>query len=136
MKNIKPKDIQRDWHLVDAKDMILGRLSSEIAKKLMGKNKSYYTPHLDTGDHVVVINAKYIGLSGKKENRKFYFHHSGYPGGLYTKSTQEIRTKKPEDLIRHAVTGMLPKTKLGKIMVKKLHIFPENKHPYKDKFKE
>ena len=135
MKIIKPKDIKREWHLIDAKSKILGRLSSEVAMHLMGKNKNIYTPNLDTGDCVVVINAQKIALSGKKEKQKKYYHHSGYPGGLYMKTAAQIRSQKPEELIKNAITGMLPKTKLGKIMLKKLYIFPDSNHPYKDKFK-
>ncbi len=135
MKTITPKDIKREWHLIDAKSKILGRLSSEVAMHLMGKNKNIYTPNLDTGDCVVVINAQKIELSGKKEKQKKYYHHSGYPGGLYMKTAAQIRNQKPEELIRNAITGMLPKTKLGKIMLKKLYIFPDSNHPYKDKFK-
>ena len=135
MKNIKAKDINRKWHLIDAKNKVLGRLTSEIAKILMGKNKSYFTPNLDTGDCVVVINAKEVLLSGKKENQKRYFRHSGYPGGMRISTAAQVRVKKPEDLGKHAIVGMLPKTKLGKLMVKKLFIFPEAEHSYKDKFK-
>jgi len=135
MKNIKAKDINRKWHLIDAKNKVLGRLTSEIAKILMGKNKSYFTPNLDTGDCVVVINAKEVLLSGKKENQKRYFRHSGYPGGMRISTAAQVRVKKPEDLVKHAVVGMLPKTKLGKLMVKKLFVFPEAEHSYKDKFK-
>jgi large subunit ribosomal protein L13 len=135
MKIIKPKDIKREWHLIDAKSKILGRLSSEVAMHLMGKNKNIYSPNLDTGDCVVVINAQKIELSGKKEKQKKYYHHSGYPGGLYMKTAAQIRSQKPEELIRNAIIGMLPKTKLGKIMLKKLYIFPDSSHPYKDKFK-
>ena len=135
MKNIKAKDINRKWHLIDAKNKVLGRLTSEIAKILMGKNKSYFTPNLDTGDCVVVINAKEVLLSGKKENQKRYFRHSGYPGGMRISTAAQVRVKKPEDLVKHAIVGMLPKTKLGKLMVKKLFIFPEAEHSYKDKFK-
>ena len=135
MRNIKAKDINRKWHLIDAKNKVLGRLTSEIAKILMGKNKSYFTPNLDTGDCVVVINAKEVLLSGKKENQKRYFRHSGYPGGMRISTAAQVRVKKPEDLVKHAVVGMLPKTKLGKLMVKKLFVFPEAEHSYKDKFK-
>ena len=135
MKNIKAADIKREWHLIDAKNKILGRLSSEIAQTLMGKDKSYYTPNLDTGDYIVVINAQKVILSGKKENQKKYYHHSQYPGGLYVKTASQARKQKPEDLIRHAVIGMLPKSKLGKLMLKKLYIFPDENHPYDDKFK-
>jgi len=135
MRNIKAKDINRKWHLIDAKNKVLGRLTSEIAKILMGKNKSYFTPNLDTGDFVVVVNAKDVMLSGKKENQKRYFRHSGYPGGMRISTAAQVRVKKPEDLVKHAVVGMLPKTKLGKLMVKKLFVFPEAEHSYKDKFK-
>lgn len=134
MKNIKPKDIDRKWHLVDAKNKVLGRLASEIAQVLMGKTKSYYTPHLDTGDFLVVINAAGVILTGKKENQKKYFRHSGYPGGLYQRTASQVREKEPEKLIRHAVAGMLPKTKLGKLMLKKLSVYPQSDHPHKDKF--
>jgi len=136
MKNIRSADVQREWHLIDAKNKILGRLSSETAQILMGKNKSYYTPNLDTGDYIVVINAKDITLSGKKESQKKYYHHSQYPGGLYVKTASQVRKQKPEDLIRHAVIGMLPKSKLGKLMLKKLYIYPDADHPYQDKFKD
>lgn len=136
MKNIKLVDIQRGWHLINAKDKALGRLSSQIATVLMGKNKSYFTPNLDTGDYVVVVNTKDVMLSGKKENQKNYYRHSGYPGGMRISTAAQVRVKKPEDLVKHAVIGMLPKTKLGKLMVKKLFVFPEAEHPYKDKFKD
>ena|SRR3989344_5467298 len=134
MKNIKPKDIERTWHLIDAKNKILGRLSSQIAVYLTGKNKVYYVPYLDTGDFVVVINTEKIRLSGKKETQKKYWRHSGYPGGLYSKTASQLRKQKPELLVKSAVVGMLPKTTLGKQMAKKLYIFAGNKHPFKDKF--
>lgn len=133
MKNVKPKDIQRNWQLIDAKDKILGRVASEIAAILRGKNKIYFTPYLDTGDFVVVINAKNVLLSGKKETQKKYYKHSGYPGGIKEKTAFQIRSQKPELLIRHAVVGMLPKTKLGKETLKKLFIFEGAKHPDFDK---
>ena len=130
MKNVKPKDIKRDWHLVDATSQILGRLSSQVATRLMGKNKNYYVSHLDTGDFVVVVNAKKIKLSGKKENQKNYYHHSGYPGGLYVKTAAQLRSNKPDFLVRNAVKGMLPKSKLGRKMIKKLFIFPGEQHKF------
>lgn len=136
MKTIKPKDIKRQWHLIDAKNKILGRLSSQVAQLLMGKNKSYYLPYLDTGDYVVVINAKDITLSGKKETQKKYYKHSGYPGGLYSKTAALVKKTKPEEMIRHAIRGMLPKTKMGKTMLKKLYVFTEDNHPFADKLKE
>lgn len=135
MKSTKLADIQRNWHLINAQNQILGRLSSQIAQMLMGKNKVYFEKHLDTGDHVVVINAAKISLSGKKENQKKYYSHSGYPGGLKSKLAKDVRSEKPEFLIRHAVVGMLPKTKLGKTMLKKLYVYPDEKHPHNDKFK-
>jgi len=135
MKNIKSSDIKRNWQLIDAKGKVLGRLSSEIVKLLTGKNKNYYTPHLDTGDFVVVINAKDVVLSGRKELQKKYYHHSGYPGGLSIKTAYQTRQTSSQDLIRHATQGMLPKTKLGKIMFKKLFIYADGKHPYAEKFK-
>jgi len=134
MKNVKPQDIKRDWHLVDATSQILGRLSSQVATRLMGKDKNYYVSHLDTGDFVVVVNAKKIKLSGKKENQKNYYHHSGYPGGLYVKTAAHLRSNKPEFLIRNAVKGMLPKTTLGKQMLKKLYVYAGSEHAHKDKF--
>ncbi|OGE10682.1 50S ribosomal protein L13 [Candidatus Curtissbacteria bacterium RIFCSPLOWO2_01_FULL_42_26] len=135
MKSIKPKDIERTWQLIDAKNKILGRLSSQIATYLAGKNKVYYVPYLDTGNFVVVINAEKIRLSGKKETQKKYWRHSGYPGGLYAKTASQIRKQKPELLIRNAVYGMLPKTTLGRQMLKKLHVFAGGKHPFSNKFK-
>ena len=136
MKNVKTTDIKRSWHLIDAEKKILGRLSVNVAQILMGKNKSYYTPYLDTGDFVVVTNAQKVALSGKKEKQKKYYHHSQFPGGLKTKTAQQVRENKPEEVIRHSVRGMLPKTKLGKLMLKKLYVFKDDKHPYSDKFKD
>ena len=135
MKNIKPKDIKRNWHLLDAKGQVLGRLSAQISQKLMGKTKSIYTPYLDTGDYVVVINAKDVVLTGKKESQKKYYHHSGYPGGLYSKTAAKVREQKPETLLKHAIVGMLPKNKLGRTMVKKLYIYKDADHKHQDKFK-
>lgn len=134
MKSIRPKDIQRTWHLIDAKNKILGRISSEIAILLMGKHRTYYVANLDTGDYVVVINAKDAALSGKKEIQKKYWRHSGYPGGLYVKTAKQLRAQKPELLIRNAVVGMLPKTAMGKQMVKKLYVFAGTEHPFANKF--
>ena len=101
----------------------------------MGKNKSYFTPHFDSGDFVVVVNAAGIILSGKKETQKKFYRHSGYPGGLRIQTAAQIRKDKPESLIRHAVGGMLPKTKLGQSMLKKLFVYPAGDHPHQDKFK-
>src|SRR3990167_11035429 len=124
MKNIKQADIKRDWRLIDAKNQILGRLSTQVVHLLMGKNKSYWTPHMDCGDYVVVINAKDVVLSTKKEKEKIYWRHSGYPGGLRSKTAAAVRATKPEELIRHAVVGMLPKNKLSRLILKKLYVYP------------
>lgn len=135
MKIIKQADIIRDWHLLDAKNQVVGRLSTQIARLLMGKNKPYYTPYLDCGDYVVVINAKDVAFSGKKENQKIYWRHSGYPGGLRAKTASIVRTAKPVELVRHAVVGMLPKNKLSREMLKKLYIYEKSENPHADKFK-
>ncbi len=134
MKNVKPKDVVRSWHLIDAEGKVLGRLSTQVANTLSGKNKSYYTPYIDTGDYVVIINAKKVVFSGKKEDQKVYYRHSGYPGGLKSKSVSQQRQEQPEKLLRHSIVGMLPKNKLGRAMIKKLYIYPEAENPYKDKF--
>jgi large subunit ribosomal protein L13 len=122
--------IEQKWHLVDAKGRTLGRLASRVAMVLRGKNKPTFTPHVDAGDFVVIINADKITLTGKKWKEKLYIHHSGYPGGLKSFSAERIREKKPERLITLAVQGMLPKTKLGKKMLKKLKIYSGEAHPH------
>lgn len=134
MKTIKPKDITKNWHLIDAKGKILGRLATEVALLLRGKNKTYFTPHLDTGDYVVVVNAKEIVLSGKKENQKTYYKHSGYPGGLKEKTASQIRAINPNLLIRHAVVGMLPKNRIGKAILKNLFVYESAQNPHSAKF--
>lgn len=133
---VSAKDIKREWQLVDAKNKIVGRLATEIATMLMGKNKPNYVPYLDMGDNIVVINASKVKFSGKKESQKRYYTHSGYSGGLKTKTVTEIRTDKPEQLVSHAVWGMMPKGKLGKSMIKKLHIYGGSEHPYQKQIKE
>jgi len=135
MKNEKLK-IKRVWHLIDAKDQILGRLATRIARLLSGKDKVEYVPYLDLGDHVVVINAKEVAVTGKKERQKVYYRHSGYPGGLKAETLWELRERRPEEIIRRAVKGMLPKNKLQKSMLRRLHIFAGEKHPYQDRFKD
>lgn len=134
MKSITSKDITKNWYLIDAKDKILGRLATEVAMLLRGKNKTYFTPNLDTGDYVVVINAKEVTLSGKKENQKTYYKHSGYPGGLKEKTASQIREINPKLLIRHAVIGMLPKNKIGKTILKNLFIYESSQNPHSAKF--
>ncbi len=129
----KKKDLEElshSWYLVDAEGKVLGRLASQIAKILQGKHKPQYTPHLDLGDYVVVINAEKVKLTGKKEKEKMYYHHSGYVGGLKSKTVEDLRKKKPEEIIQHAVKGMLPKTPLGRKMFKKLKVYKGNFHPH------
>ncbi len=129
------KQVERRWHLIDVKDQILGRSATKIARLLSGKDKVEYVPHLDLGDHVVVINAKEVAVTGKKERQKIYYRHSGYPGGLRAETLRELRERRPEEIIRRAVKGMLPKNKLQKPMLKRLHIFAGAEHSFKDKFK-
>lgn len=126
----KPADINREWHLVDAENQIVGRLATQIAIVLRGKHKPSFTPHMDTGDHVVVINADKVRFSGKKETDKEYFRHTGYPGGGKTRTPMEVRIKKPEFIIRNAVKGMLPKGPLGRQMMKKLKVYAGAEHPH------
>lgn len=124
------KEITRQWHLIDAQDVVLGRLASRAAMLLMGKHKPSYTPFLDTGDHVVVVNAAKIRLTGRKEDQKIYRRHSGYPGGLREVSARKMRAARPVRLVEEAVSGMLPKTKLGKHMIRKLKVYAGEKHPH------
>ena len=125
-----PSTIDRKWYVVDATDMTLGRLASEVAKILRGKNKAIFTPHIDTGDNVIVINAEKIKVTGKKMDQKIYYHHSDYVGGMKTATLREKLAKKPEQVIELAVKGMLPKGPLGRQMFKKLHVYagPEHAH--------
>ena len=124
-----PATIDRKWYVVDATDMALGRLASEVAKVLRGKNKAIYTPHIDTGVYVIVINAEKVKVTGKKMDQKIYYHHSDYVGGMKETTLREMLAKKPEEVIEHAVKGMLPKGPLGRDMYKKLHVYagPEHK---------
>ncbi len=126
----KASDIKRDWHLVDATDQTLGRLVSQVVKLLMGKHKTIYTPNMDTGDYVVVINAEKVRVTGNKTKQKLYYHHSGYPGGLRVTSFEAMRETLPTHIIEHAVKGMLPHNKLGRAMFKKLKAFAGSEHPY------
>jgi len=130
MKINRKTDKTKAWHLIDAKGKIVGRLSTEIANILSGKNKVSYTKNIDQGDYVVVINAKNVLFSGKKETNKNYYRHSGYPGGLKWDNAAQVRKDKPEMIVRHAVIGMLPKNKIGKTMAKKLYVYEDDKHPY------
>jgi large subunit ribosomal protein L13 len=123
-------DIPRTWYVIDAQDAVLGRVASKAAMLLMGKNKAIYTPFLDTGDHVVVVNAEKIRLTGQKEEAKIYRRHSGYPGGLKEIKAKRLRQTRPERMIELAIQGMLPKTKLGKQMYRKLNVYAGPKHPH------
>jgi large subunit ribosomal protein L13 len=126
----KEREVHRKWYLVDAEDKILGRLATQIAMRLRGKHKPIFTPHADTGDFIVVVNAEKVALSGKKWDKKIYYRHSGYIGGLKEISARKLLEKKPEDVLRYAVRGMLPKNSLGRRQLKKLKIYvgPENPH--------
>ena len=123
-------DIQRQWLVVDASGKTLGRLATHVATALRGKHKPMYTPHMDTGDHVVVINARQIALSGAKSQDKKYFRHTLYPGGSYWVTIRELMEKHPDRVITQAVKGMLPHTKLGRAMIKKLKVYPGPEHPH------
>jgi large subunit ribosomal protein L13 len=122
--------VVRQWHVIDAQHLILGKLATKAAMLLMGKTKPIYTPFIDTGDHVVVINASKVRLSGRKEEDKMYRHFTGYPGGLVEKSLKRVRAEKPIRIVEDAVAGMLPKNKLGKQMFRKLKVYAGDKHPH------
>lgn len=124
----KPSEVSRRWILIDAKDLPLGRLSTEISKYLIGKYKPTYTPHIDGGDYVVVINAAEVPVTGNKEEAKIYYRHSGFPGGIKDASLKEVREKFPERIIENAVKGMLPKNKLSPERMKRLKVFPGAEH--------
>jgi large subunit ribosomal protein L13 len=126
----KPSEIRREWYLVDAEDKTLGRLASEIAKVLRGKNKPIYAPHLDTGDYVIVINAEKVHVTGRKLDQKIYYRHSGYPGGLTSISLREQLKRHPTRVIRSAVWGMLPHNRLGRAVMKKLKVYAGDSHPH------
>lgn len=126
----KTADVTRAWHLFDAKDQVLGRLATQIAKKLIGKDKPTYTPHIDDGDMVVVINAKDVALTRNKASQKMYYRHSGFPGGLKAVSFAEMIEKTPERVIEHAVKNMLPKNKLQADRMARLKVFAGGEHPY------
>lgn len=123
-----PDKIERKWYVVDAEGQTLGRLSAEIAKVLRGKNKPVFTPHIDTGDYVVVVNAAKVKVTGKKLDQKVYYHHSDYVGGMKETTLREMMAKKPEAAIEMAVKGMLPKGPLGRTMIKKLHVYAGPEH--------
>lgn len=124
----REQDIRKLWYLIDADSLVLGRLATEVARRLRGKHKPIYTPHADTGDFIIVVNAKKIALTGKKLTDKVYYHHSGYPGGLKETSAGKMLEEKPEELLRKAIKGMLPKNSLGRRMLRKLKIYAGSDH--------
>jgi large subunit ribosomal protein L13 len=123
-------DINRAWHVIDANDVVLGRIAARAAMLLMGKHKVTYAPSIDTGDHVVIINASKVKMTGNKENQKLYRRHTGYPGGLIETGARKMRETRPERILELAISGMLPKTKLGKQMYRKLNVYPGDHHPH------
>jgi large subunit ribosomal protein L13 len=123
-------EVARRWYVVDAQGKVLGRLASRIAMVLRGKTKPVFTPHVDTGDFVVVVNAGQVQLTGRKLDKKSYYRHSGYPGGLKEISARHLLAKKPEEVLRHAVRGMLPKNSLGRHLLKKLKVYAAGEHPH------
>ena len=127
---LRKEDIKRNWYVIDAKEQILGRLASKVASILRGKHKPSFTPHLDMGDHVVIINADQIKISGKKAEQKTYIHHTGYPGGLKSERYNKIFKENPEKIIRRTVWGMLPHNRLGRKIIKKLKVYSASEHPH------
>lgn len=134
-KSIKATEIKRNWHEIDVKGKILGRIATQIATLLIGKHKTNYVDYLDMGDNVVVSNAVFIVVTGKKASDKLYAQYSGYPGGLTKKTFKEVQATRPEEIVRLAVHGMLPKNKLRSKRIARLHIYKDENHPYKEKFK-
>ena len=126
----KPGEIQRDWYVVDAEGQTLGRLATQIAERLRGKGKPQFTPHVDTGDFVVVVNAEKIAVTGKKLDEKMYYRHSGYPGGLKERPLREQLERRPTEVLRKAVKGMIPRTRLGRQQLTKLKIYAGPEHPH------
>ena len=126
----KPEDCSRDWYVVDASDQVLGRLASQVAMRLRGKHKPIFTPHMDTGDFIIVVNAEKVKLTGRKLDQKMYWRHSGYPGGIRGTTARRLMEQKPEEVIRKAVRGMLPKNRLGRKLLKKLKVYAGPHHPH------
>jgi large subunit ribosomal protein L13 len=129
-KSYKSENVEKNWHLVDAQDKVLGRLAVKIASILSGKNKAQYSPNADLGDFVVVVNAEKVKVTGNKFSQKNYYHHTGYPGGLKTKSFEKMQEDSPEKIIEKAVKGMLPKNKLANQIIKKLKVYSGSAHPH------
>jgi large subunit ribosomal protein L13 len=126
----KPSDVQRAWHVVDAEGLVLGRLSTEVARVLRGKHKPIFAPHIDTGDHVIVVNAAKVVLTSDKAEKKVEYRHSGYPGGLKQRSYTDLLANRPEEAVRKAIKGMLPKGPLGRQMLRKLKVYAGPTHPH------
>lgn len=126
----KPHEVKRDWFVVDATDKVLGRLATEIARRLRGKHKPEYTPHVDTGDFIVVVNAEKLRVTGNKAEQKTYYRHSGYPGGIYSDTFTKLQQRAPQRILQKAVKGMLPKGPLGYAMLKKLKVYSGGEHPH------
>jgi len=126
----KPETVKRDWFVIDAENKVLGRLATEVARRLRGKHKAEYTPHVDTGDYIVIINADKVAVTGNKEKNKIYHAHSGYPGGLKSMTLEKLRIKAPERIIEKAVKGMLPRNPLGRAMFSKLKVFAGAEHTH------
>jgi len=132
MKTVVPKlaDVRRRWWIIDARGQVLGRVATRAAILLMGKHKPDYVPYMDVGDYVIVVNAREVVLTGRKEEKKVYYRHSGYPGGLKSVTAAQLRATHPERLIEWAVSGMLPKNRLRKVYLRKLKVYPDDRHPH------
>ncbi len=128
--SIKPADVRHDWYVIDATDKVLGRLATEVARRLRGKHKPQYTPHVDTGDYIIVVNAERVAVTGNKRTDKMYHRHSGYPGGIKSMSFEKLMARKPERAIELAVKGMLPKGPLGRAMFRKLKVYAGAEHKH------
>ena len=128
--SMRAQDVERTWWVIDAENVTLGRMATEIARRLRGKHKPQYTPHVDTGDYVIVVNAEKVRVTGNKENAKQYWRHSGYPGGIKSVNVADMRERHPERIIESAVKGMLPKNPLGRAMYKKLKVYAGAEHPH------
>jgi large subunit ribosomal protein L13 len=126
----RPTDIQRDWYVVDAEDLVLGRLSTEVARILRGKHKPIFAPHVDCGDHVIIVNAAKVVLTSNKSEQKIIWSHSGYPGGIKSRTYGDEMARSPEDAVRRTIRGMLPKNRLGRQMLKKLKVYSGPTHPH------
>ena len=129
-RSIKPAEVEKKWHLIDAEGLVVGRLAVIVANHLRGKHKPSFTPHVDCGDHVVVVNAEKVRLTGRKEEQKMYRRHSGYPGGLTETLARTVRQTRPTRMVEEAIAGMLPHTKLGKQMFRKLNVYAGDTHPH------